>query len=200
MNKDHFAHKAGSYEQNKDRVDNVANIADAIVARVRLTKSMHLMDFGSGTGLLLERIAPHVGKITAVDVSQSMNAQLREKQSRLACEVEILEMDLETSQLNRTFDGIISSMTMHHIKDIAAMFAKFHAMLNNGGFIAIADLDREDGSFHTEDTGVHHSGFDREAIIKLAAGAGLKNVETVTVSVINKRGKDYPVFLLVGFK
>lgn len=199
MAHDHFAHKAGSYEQNKDRVDNVANIADAIVARVRLAKSMHLMDFGSGTGLLLERIAPHVGKITAVDVSQSMNAQLREKQSRLACEVEILEMDLETSPLHRAFDGIISSMTMHHIKDIAAMFAKFHAMLNKGGFIAIADLDREDGSFHTEDTGVHHAGFDRETITKLAADAGFKNVATVTVSVINKRGKDYPVFLLVGF-
>lgn len=199
MTHDHFAHKAGSYEQNQDRVDNVAHIADAIVARVQLTKSMHLMDFGSGTGLLLERIAPHVGKITAVDVSPSMNAQLREKLPRLACEVELVEVDLEKTSLNRAFDGVISSMTMHHIKDIAAMFAKFHAMLNKGGFIAIADLDREDGSFHTEDTGVHHAGFDREGIKKVAVDAGFTNVETVTVGVINKRGKDYPVFLLVGF-
>src|SRR5690349_11612583 len=157
MTKDHFAPKAHSYEQNKDRVDNVANIADAILVRVPLNKSMHLMDFGSGTGLLLERIAPYVGKITAVDVSPSMNAQLREKLARLACEVEILEMDLAMSPLNRKFDGIISSMTMHHIKDVAAMFAKFHTLLNDGGFIAIADLDREDGDFHTEDTGVHHA-------------------------------------------
>jgi cyclopropane fatty-acyl-phospholipid synthase-like methyltransferase len=199
MTQDHFAHKASSYEQNKDRVDNVAHIAEAIVARVHLSKSMHLMDFGSGTGLLLERIAPHVGKITAVDVSQSMNAQLREKLPRLACEVELVEIDLEKTSLNRTFDGIISSMTLHHIKDIAAMFAKFHAMLNKGGFVAIADLDREDGSFHTEDTGVHHAGFDRETITKIATDAGFQNVATTTVSVINKRGKDYPVFLLVGF-
>jgi cyclopropane fatty-acyl-phospholipid synthase-like methyltransferase len=200
MTKDHFAHKAGSYEHNKDRVDNVANIADAIVARVHLSKSMHLMDFGSGTGLLLERIAPHVGKITAVDVSKSMNAQLRDKQSRLACDVEILELDLEVSPLHRTFDGIISSMTMHHIKDVSAMFAKFHSLLNDDGFIAIADLDREQGDFHTEDTGVHHAGFDRDAITRVASSAGFKNVETVTASVIRKHERDYPVFLLIGFK
>jgi cyclopropane fatty-acyl-phospholipid synthase-like methyltransferase len=186
MTKDHFAQKASSYEHNKDRVDNVANIADAIAARVSLNKSMQLMDFGSGTGLLLERIAPHVGKITAVDVSQSMNAQLRAKQDRIACPVEILEMDLAATPLNRKFDGIISSMTMHHIKDVPAMFAKFHSLLNEGGFIAIADLDLEDNSFHTEDTGVHHAGF--------------KNVEVVTASVIRKHERDYPVFLVIAFK
>jgi cyclopropane fatty-acyl-phospholipid synthase-like methyltransferase len=198
MTKDHFAHKASNYEHNKDRVDNVANIADAIVARVGLRKSMQLMDFGSGTGLLLERIAPHVGKITAVDVSQSMNAQLREKQSRLACDVEILELDLEVAPLHRKFDGIISSMTMHHIKDVPAMFAKFHALLNKDGFIAIADLDLEDNSFHSEDTGVHHAGFERASIEKIAADAGFKNIEIVTASVIRKNERDYPVFLLVG--
>lgn len=200
MTQDHFAHKAASYEQDKNRVDNVANIADAIVARVRLTKSMHLMDFGSGTGLLLERIAPHVGKITAVDVSQSMNAQLREKLPRLACDIELLAVDLEKVSLDRMFDGVISSMTMHHIEDTAAMFARFHTQLNDGGFIAIADLDREDGSFHTEDTGVHHAGFERAAISKTAAAAGFNKIETVTASTISKNGRHYPVFLLVGFK
>ena len=198
MTKDHFAHKADSYEQNKDRVDNVANIADAIVGSVQLNRSMHVMDFGSGTGLLLERIAPHVGRITAVDVSPAMNAQLHDKQSRIACEVEIAEVDLVTTILNRTFDGIISSMTMHHIKDIAAMFGKFRSLLREGGFIAIADLDREDGSFHSEDTGVHHAGFDRASIAQIASAAGFANVTLSTVSTINKHGKDYPVFLLVG--
>jgi cyclopropane fatty-acyl-phospholipid synthase-like methyltransferase len=195
---DHFAHKAGSYEQNKDRVDNVANIADAMLARVAFSKSMRLMDFGSGTGLLLERIAPHVGQITAVDVSQSMNVQLSEKQDRIACSLEILEMDLAVTPLNRKFDGIISSMTMHHIKDVPAMFATFHSLLNEGGFIAIADLDTEDGDFHTEDTGVHHAGFDRSVLVNMAGAAGFKRVEAFTASRIQKHNKDYGVFLLVG--
>jgi 2-polyprenyl-3-methyl-5-hydroxy-6-metoxy-1,4-benzoquinol methylase len=198
MATDHFASKADSYEQNKDRVDNVAQIANAMLGAVQFSKSMHIMDFGSGTGLLLERIAPYVSKITAVDVSAAMNAQLREKQNRLACDVQMLELDLEQSQIDTKFDGIISSMTMHHIKDIPSVLRKFHAMLNPGAFIAIADLDRENGSFHSEDTGVHHAGFDRDAIIKAAVAAGFGNVAIATASVVHKPQGDFPVFLLTA--
>ena len=198
MTIDYFAHKAGSYENNQDRVDNVQNIADAIRAAFTLDRSMHLMDFGSGTGLLLERLAPHVGQITAVDVSPAMHAQLRAKQARLPCALEIVETDLEVTELERSFDGIISSMTMHHIRDIDAMFVKFHGLLREGGFVAIADLDLEDGSFHSEDTGVHHFGFDRAGFAQAATAAGFRLVQVVSASVVQKSSRDYPVFLLTG--
>jgi len=197
---DRFAHKAESYEQNRNRVENVENIARAIQHSIELRSSMHIMDFGSGTGLLLEQIAPHVGKIIAVDVSPSMNTQLREKQSRLPCETEILEIDLERVEIEGQFDGIVSSMTMHHIRDVAAMFRRFYGMVKAGGFIAIADLDLEDGSFHTEDTGVFHTGFDRAAIATLATDAGFWSVAVSSASVIRKPQGDYGVFLLTGIR
>jgi cyclopropane fatty-acyl-phospholipid synthase-like methyltransferase len=198
MSIDHFAEKAGSYEQNRSRVDNVENIANAILHAIRFDSSMEIIDFGSGTGLLLEKIAPHVSKITAVDVSRSMNQQLQAKLGKLAYSVEILPVDLAQVTLDRQFDGIISSMTMHHIADIEAMFRKFHALLKEGGFIAIADLDLEDGSFHEQDTGVFHSGFDRVKFAGAATAAGFKNVRLSTVSVIHKPHGDFPVFLLTA--
>jgi len=197
---DFFAQKAAVYEKDPRRVDNVNNIAAAIIGQVQLDKRMHLMDFGSGTGLLLEGVAPHVGRITAVDVSKAMNQQLEAKRGRIACDLEMLELDLTTATLDRQFDGIISSMTMHHVRDIAAMFAKFHAMVKAGGFIAISDLDTEDGSFHTEDTGVHHHGFDRGQIAGVARAAGFDDVAVATVSVIGKPQGEYSVFLLTGYK
>jgi putative AdoMet-dependent methyltransferase len=200
VSKDFFAEKAAVYEQDKRRVDNVNTIANAIIERVTLDKGMHLMDFGSGTGLLLEGVAAHVHKITAVDVSNAMNRQLEAKRSKLPCELEMLEVDLTSVTLDRQFDGILSSMTMHHVKDIAAMFAKFHALVKPGGFIAISDLDTEEGGFHTEDTGVHHHGFDREQIAAIARSAGFQNVDVTTASVIAKPQGDYPVFLLIGYK
>ena len=198
MSKDFFAHKAHIYEQNPDRVDNVTNIANAILDKMKLAPSMHLLDFGSGTGLLLERIAHHVRKITAVDISPSMNKQLAEKQDKLACELEILQLDLESQAVEGQFDGIISSMTMHHVRDVGAMFRRFHEMVKPGGFIAISDLDKEDGSFHTEDTGVFHFGFDREEIGLAATQAGFENVEVVSASIIERETGDYPVFLLIA--
>ncbi len=198
MSKDFFAHKAHTYEQNPDRADNVTNIANAILAKVKLEPHMHLLDFGSGTGLLLERMAHHVGKITAVDISPSMNRQLEEKRGKLACELEIRELDLEKHAIEDRFDGIISSMTLHHVRDVDAMFQRFHEMVRPGGFIAISDLDKEDGSFHTEDTGVFHFGFDRDEIVLAATQAGFENVEVVSASIIARETGDYPVFLLIA--
>lgn len=203
MSIDHFAQKADSYEQNRSRVDNVACIADSILKAIRFDRSQHLMDFGSGTGLLLERVAPYVGRITAVDVSNAMNRQLAAKRDALSCAVEILEIDLERaaqSAIDQRFDGIISSMTMHHIEDIGAMFRKFHSLLKDGGFVAIADLDAEDGSFHTEDTGVFHHGFERSRFAEWATSAGFESVQLSSASVVHKPQGDFPVFLLTAFK
>ena len=200
MKKDLFAQKATSYEQNRSRVDNVDNIARAVIRSVSLDTSMHLMDFGSGTGLLLERVAPYVRKITAIDISRSMNEQLQAKRDKISCELEMLEVDLETSDISGKFDGIISSMTMHHVRDIDAMFRKFHSLLNDGGFVAIADLNKEDGSFHTEDAGVFHCGFDHDAINKSARAAGFHNIKIDEVSIIHKPQGEFGVFLLTARK
>lgn len=198
MSRDFFEHKAEIYDRDDNRVSNVENIANTVIESVSLDSEMHLMDFGSGTGLLLERIAPFVRKITAIDISQSMNDQLDKKRGNLACDIDILQVDLESTDITDKFDGIISSMTMHHVKDIQAMFAKFYSVLNDGGIIAISDLDKEDGSFHTEDTGVYHFGFERDEIANAANQAGFLDVEIVDASVVRKPDGEFPVFLLTA--
>ena len=200
MNKDYFEQKAESYDKNANRVSNVDNIANSIISSIPFNKNMHIMDFGSGTGLLLERVAQFVKKITAVDVSEAMCKQLNQKIKNLDCEVEILQLDLTKTKLDMKFDGIISSMTMHHIKDTQAMFNDFYTMLNDNGVIAISDLDTEDGTFHTEDTGVFHFGFDRKAFEDKAITAGFKNVKIITASIDEKPHGKFPIFLLTGNK
>ena len=200
MSKDYFEQKAESYDKDANRVGNVDNIANSILRSFTFNKNMHIMDFGSGTGLLLERVAPFIKKITAVDVSEAMTKQLSEKIKNLDCEVEILQLDLTKTKLDMKFDGIISSMTMHHIKDTQEMFNDFYSMLKDNGVIAIADLDTEEGNFHTEDTGVFHFGFDRNAFQDKAIAAGFKNVKIITASIDEKPHGNYPVFLLTGNK
>ena len=40
-------------------------------------------------------------------------------------------------------------MAMHHVEDTAHFLKTLYDHLNPGGFIAVADLDKEDGSFHS---------------------------------------------------
>jgi len=182
------------------RVQNAKGIADLIVKNITLNKSMELMDFGAGTGLLSYFVAPFVKKIVAVDNSPSMLVEFESKCDEFSCETEVIEKDLSTEKLDRNFDGIISSMTIHHLEDTAALLFKLYAMLNDGGFVAIADLDSEDGSFHSDTTGVFHYGFDRHLLSKYAQEAGFKDVTFSLASTISKPHADFTVFLMTAVK
>ena len=199
-NVDHFAHKSKSWDMNSKRVKNAKGIAELIVNNIKLDKSMELMDFGAGTGLLSYFIAPFVEKIVAVDNSPSMLKEFHSKCDEFSCKTEVIEKDLSTETLDRKFDGVISSMTIHHLEDTAALLSKLYDMLDDGGFIALADLDSEDGSFHSDNTGVFHYGFDRHLLTQHAQDAGFKDVTFSLASTISKPHADFTVFLMTAVK
>ncbi len=197
---DHFAHKSKSWDMNSKRVQNAKGIAELIVNNIKLDKSMELMDFGAGTGLLSYFVAPFVKKIVAVDNSPSMLVEFENKCDEFSCETEVIEKDLSSETLERKFDGIISSMTIHHLEDTPALFLKLFDMLNADGFIAIADLDSEDGSFHSDNNGVFHYGFDRHILAEHAKEAGFKDITFSLASTISKPHADFTVFLMTAVK
>ena len=197
---DKFEHKADSYDSEDRRVKNVDAIANMIKESIELNKNMSIIDFGSGTGLLLERIAPYVKQITAIDKSPSMNRQLMAKIEHLPCKVEIKEIDIIDTEFDTKFEAIISSMTIHHIEDVKELLQKFYNLLTDDGVIALADLDSEDGTFHKVDTGVFHFGFNREEFKSWASDVGFKDIKIQDASIVEKPYGKYGVFLLTARK
>jgi len=197
---DHFAHKSKSWDMKSRRVQNAKEIAELIIKEIPLSSSMEVMDFGAGTGLLSYFIAPHIKKIVAVDNSPSMLEEFQKKCTEFACETEVLLKDLSQEKIERKFDGIISSMTLHHIEDQTLLFSQFYEMLQEGGFIAIADLESEDGTFHSDNTGVFHHGFHRDTLQTIAKKAGFKNITFQRANTIKKPHKAFDVFLMTAYK
>jgi cyclopropane fatty-acyl-phospholipid synthase-like methyltransferase len=197
---DHFAHKSKSWDMNSRRVKNAQSISSLILKNIPISKNMKVMDLGAGTGLLSFFIAPYVSKVVAVDNSASMLDEFRIKSSEFECETEAIYTDIMKYDAKNKFDLIISSMTLHHIQDINALFSKLYELLNDNGYIAIADLDSEDGTFHSEDTGVCHYGFDRDEISQIAKDVGFKDIKIETASIINKPHRNFSLFLLTASK
>ena len=198
MSQDLFAHKSKSWDMNSKRVKNAKSIAKSIQKNIELKPTMRLMDFGAGTGLLSYFIAPCVDTIVMVDNSPSMLEKFKEKASEFECKTEVREVDLTTTTLDEKFDGVISSMTIHHIEDQKELFTKFYNMLEEGGFIAIADLDSEDGSFHSDNTGVFHFGFEQEMLEQIVKEVGFKEIKFELASTIKKPHKEFTVFLMIA--
>ena len=197
---DKFKDKAKDWDVS-DRVRQLsAGIGSSILKNVELKANMHVMDFGAGTGLITSQVTPFVNKITAVDISQAMLEQLIAKQE-LKGKVQALCQDITHHPTGEQYDLIMSAMAMHHVEDIDNMVKQFAAHLKSGGKIALADLDKEDGSFHPKGVeGVYHSGFERSEFQATLEKHGFKDVHFVTAHTVQGETKTYPVFLALATK
>lgn len=195
---------AGSWD-TAPRMSLAKAVFEAICQRVAIDTSMKVLDFGAGTGLLSVAAGSRTGEVTAMDTSAKMLAVLDDKlRDREIRNIRTCHCDLvNEAHLRGEYDLIISSMTLHHVKDTALLFARFHDVLKTGGEFAVADLDAEDGMFHTDNTGVHHFGFSRDALIAAAADAGFRNLRYEIVHRMEKKRRDgtvgdYRIFLFTG--
>lgn len=95
-------------------------------------------------------------------------------------------------------------MTLHHIHDVNDMLVKFHDLLSPKGCLVVADLDKEDGSFHTDGTTDVHPGFDQDELQKIVERIGFGNVTFSTAYEIKKKigneEQTFPVFLMTARK
>ena len=202
-----FDKEAAQWDANPGRVKLAHDVADAIIREVSPTREMDALDFGCGTGLVTLRLQPLVRTITGMDSSEGVLAVLGSKvQGQGLVNVRTLFLDLEKGgKVNGRYHLIVSSMTLHHVPDPAGLIAQLSGALLPGGTLAVADLDSEDGSFHGDNTGVLHLGFDRARIRGLFEQAGLTTVREVTAAVVikeieEKGRREFPVFLLIGKK
>jgi len=96
-------------------------------------------------------------------------------------------------------------MTLHHVKNTPALLKQFNSVLLPAGLLAIADLDLDDGQFHSNNEGVFHFGFDREALRLILMDSGFRNIRSLKAAEIEKpvgNGKNrlFTIFLMTACK
>jgi 2-polyprenyl-3-methyl-5-hydroxy-6-metoxy-1,4-benzoquinol methylase len=196
-----FDKEAATWDDNPDRQQLTAAIAAGIRSAVPLRSDQRLLEYGCGTASLSFLLAESVGQVVAADISAGMIEQVRRKLAgRPKANLTPMLLDLSSqSPLGERFDVIVTAMAMHHIVDTTAVLSRLVAMLANGGWLAVADLCLEDGSFHDHlNVQVPHNGLDPDGLAEVVRGLGLSNCRWQVVHRIEKNGRSYDVFLLTA--
>lgn len=205
-NKRDFDTVAAKWDQEPRRLKLAQDVLAAMRRELPLTPAMEALDYGCGSGLIALGLQARVGRITGADSSQGMldvlTAKVREQG---LANVSTILLDLETQRLEGRYDLIVSSMTLHHVQDVPFLIASLVRALNPGGWLALADLETEDGRFHDDPTGVLHHGFSSEFLTAEFGKNGLTGVRAVSAASIDKPGEGgavrrYPVLLCIGQK
>jgi ubiquinone/menaquinone biosynthesis C-methylase UbiE len=200
----HFDEHARDWDKNEMHLKRSISIATSLEKMLPLRHSMRALEYGAGTGLLSFLLKDKLSDITLMDNSKEMIMVCEDKADYYKTRhIHPIWFDLEHSDYNSKgigFDLIYSQMVFHHVKNIESILIRFYTLLNPGGYLAIADLYTEDGSFHGTDI-VVHNGFDPAELIDFLGKKGFKNGKYETCFEIEREpGRKYPVFLLVTNK
>jgi ubiquinone/menaquinone biosynthesis C-methylase UbiE len=199
-----FDLKAATWDQNPIIWERAEAIANEIKRIIPLKKNMTALEFGAGTGVTSFILKDSLKEITLMDNSLEM-IKVMDNKIKIS-EVENLKtvnFNLEQTDFKDSkYDLIFNQMVLHHITDIKDIIAKFYNLLNPGGYLAMADLYTEDGSFHGEGfTG--HNGFDIEKLSARIKKQGFKDISHRKCFTINKKisetvTKPFDVFLIIA--
>ena len=199
-----FDVKASGWDNNPMHWDRSKAIAEEMQRLLPLRTRLKALEFGAGTGILSFMLKEFFDEITLMDSSSEMVRVINEKVASSGVQnFKPLLFDLVHNDfVDEKFDVIFTQMVLHHVEDIELIIGKFYKMLNAGGYLAIADLYTEDGSFHGEGfTG--HLGFDVDILAEKLSKYHFKNIShrkcfTINREILDLKTQQFPVFLLTA--
>lgn len=201
-----FDLKAAEWDLNPLHWKRSEAIAREILKTIPLKKTMTALEFGAGTGITSFFLKDHLKEIVLMDNSKEMVRITNEKiRSSGSTNLKVIEFDLETDDYQKgKFDLIFTQMVLHHVNDTENIIKKFGNLLNPEGYLVIADLYEEEGSFHG-DTFTGHKGFNIDALSKILRNSNFSDIVSEKVFTIDRKiseseSKQFDVFFLSAKK
>ncbi len=138
-----------------------------------------VVDLGTGTGVLLERLGPHSDRIIGIDASPEMLELAR----RRAEEARLAGTDLRLGTLEHLplsdgeADAMVANLVLHHVADPPEVFREIRRGLAGGGRLVLADLKEHDDERFWSSLGARWPGFRPEEVQEWLWAAGFRSVQ-----------------------
>jgi ArsR family transcriptional regulator len=158
-------------------------VEDALLALVPPGPEGRLLDIGTGTGRVLELLAPRVREALGVDASKAMLALARSRLSGPGfahCAVRLADM-YRLPLADRSFDTVVLQMVLHHAEDPEGAVREATRVLASGGRLLVIDLAAHDRTDLTGKLAHRWPGFSDETINRMFTTAEMEWGDPVTI-------------------
>jgi ubiquinone/menaquinone biosynthesis C-methylase UbiE len=162
---------------------------EAAIARLMAQTPMEsLLDAGTGTGRMLELLAPQAKRAVGIDVSPEMLAIARDRlmQSGITqCQVRLgdtYRLPFPDGGALTGFDAVLFHQVLHYLDDPGAAVAEAARVMRAGGRLLIADFAAHDLEFLRTDFAHRRLGFSDRDVQGWFQAAGLKSIASEAIA------------------
>lgn len=172
-----FSSVAGEWDAM--RTELFGNRLDLQVVLALLDPACIVGDLGCGTGHLSALLAPHVGRVVAVDDSAEMLAAARARLSGVA-NVDVHEGELERLPLaDATLDIASLALVLQYVAEPLHALAEAYRVVRPGGRVVVIDMMPHDREDLQQRMGHAWRGFSAERMNAWLGEAGFRDVRHV---------------------
>jgi ubiquinone/menaquinone biosynthesis C-methylase UbiE len=172
------------------------DVEAAIVKRLTAKPIENFLDAGTGTGRMLELLAPHARRAIGIDVSPEMLAIARDRLAREKLpEVQVRLGDIYRlpfanggGDRDTGFDAVLFHQVLHYLDDPGAAVAEAARVMRPGGRLAIADFAPHGLEFLRDDYAHRRLGFSDREVKSWFDAAGLKAGDSDTIAPSDHKG------------
>lgn len=183
---------ADDWDSNPD-VIRYAEAAFESLVRITALDGLDILDFGCGTGLLTEKMAPYAKRIVAVDSSGAMIGVLRDKELpgvRVINAMLNADTVAEYDSLHEPFHLVVASSVCGFLPDYEDTLGLLRSLMAPDGLFVQWDWESGDDN--------DGFGMSRETVGTAFAGAGLELVSAGRAFSVEGGKGPMPVLMAVG--
>ena len=142
-----------------------------------------LLDLGTGTGRMLEVLAPRAVRAVGVDQSAAMLALARSRIDEAGLRhVQLRQGDIYAAPVERDgYDLVVIHQVLHFLDDPARALKEAARAVAPGGRLVIVDFDQHEEDYLRADFAHRHLGFAISEIEGLLQEAGLADIRSMRV-------------------
>jgi demethylmenaquinone methyltransferase/2-methoxy-6-polyprenyl-1,4-benzoquinol methylase/ArsR family transcriptional regulator len=179
----YFAERAVDWDTIRALHAPEERVEAALLAMIGGKPYRNLLDLGTGTGRMLELLAPAAARAVGVDQSAAMLALARSRIDQAGLRhVQLRQGDIYAAPVERGgYDLVVIHQVLHFLDDPARALKEAAGALSPGGRLVVVDFDAHDQEFLRTDFAHRRLGFAISEVEGFLAEAGLVGVRSKRV-------------------